>query len=208
LPRLFAALEIPHQAQAALLALRGGLRCARWVEPADYHITLRFYGDVDNQTADALVSALDKVTAAPFALRLSGFGVFTANKPRSLYASLAESAPLLALQAKIEHYSRLAVPAETRSFTPHITLARLKPGLMAAKPAGRGRGRARAEAAAAKEAAALMEEELAGWLAAHGAAISAEFAVARFCLMSSKDSVGGGPYLIEESWPLAGKQKA
>lgn len=190
MPRLFAALEIPHEALLPLSLLRGGLPHARWMEPADYHITLRFYGDISNGQADALAGALDGLHFAPFELRLKGVGVFSPKKPRTIYAGVEASKPLAALQAKIEHISRRAVPPETRKFMPHITLARLKKTDSAVQPSRQS------------EALAVNEAELARYLAGRGNFSSPIFAVKRFCLMSSKDSVGGGPYIIEESWPL------
>ena len=47
MPRLFTALEIPPEIGQSLAMLRGGLPGARWVEPENYHLTLRFIGDVD-----------------------------------------------------------------------------------------------------------------------------------------------------------------
>ena len=48
MPRLFTALEIPRNAAMSLSLLRGGLPGARWIDVENYHITLRFIGDVDD----------------------------------------------------------------------------------------------------------------------------------------------------------------
>ena len=56
MPRLFTGLEIPHDVGFALSLKRGGLYGARWMDPENYHITLRFIGDVDHTTA-TLISA-------------------------------------------------------------------------------------------------------------------------------------------------------
>ena len=55
MPRLFTALEIPRSAAMSLSLLRGGLPGARWIDVENYHITLRFIGDVDGRTADEIV---------------------------------------------------------------------------------------------------------------------------------------------------------
>jgi len=175
MPRLFAALEIPYNILPPLALLRGGLPEARWIEPADYHITLRFYGDVGNETADEIAAALDRVEFAPFMLRLKGVHLFSPKKPHTLYAEVERSDELFALQEKIEHISLRAVPPETRKFTPHMTLARLKQ---------------------------TKQEDLIRWLASRSNFETPFFSVKRFCLMSSKESVGGGPYIIEEAWDL------
>ena len=46
MPRLFTALEIPRDAALSLSLLRGGLPGARWIDVENYHLTLRFIGDV------------------------------------------------------------------------------------------------------------------------------------------------------------------
>lgn len=176
MPRLFAALEIPHDAVASLSSLRFGLPNAHWVDPADYHLTLRFYGDVRCETADEIAAALDKVRAAKFTMALKGLHVFSRKKPHSLYAEVAACPELFALQEKVDNAARRLVPAESRKWTPHVTLARLKN---------------------------IREQDLIFYLGARSRFAAEPFAVSRFCLMSSKDSVGGGPYIIEETWSLA-----
>jgi 2'-5' RNA ligase len=44
---------------------------------------------------------------------------------------------------------------------------------------------------------------VARYLSARGNFVTAPFRVGRFVLMSSRDSVGGGPYIVEEAWPLS-----
>ena len=61
MPRLFTALEIPRNAAMSLSLLRGGLPGARWIDVENYHITLRFIGDVDGHIADEIVDALDRI---------------------------------------------------------------------------------------------------------------------------------------------------
>ena len=53
MPRLFTGIEVPPGVAAALAALRGGLPRARWIGPENYHLTLRFVGDVDMVQAEA-----------------------------------------------------------------------------------------------------------------------------------------------------------
>ena len=49
--------------------LRGGLPGARWIDPENYHLTLRFIGDVDDQTALEVASLLGRVRRTSFELR-------------------------------------------------------------------------------------------------------------------------------------------
>jgi 2'-5' RNA ligase len=178
MPRLFTALEIPRDAALSLSLLRGGLPGARWVDVENYHLTLRFIGDVEGHVADEIANALDRVRRPSFPLTLSGVGAFGGKKPHSVWAGTMPSADLNALQAEIERIcQRLGLPADPRKFTPHVTLARLKnsaPG------------------------------DVAHYLSSRGNFAAMPFRVGRFVLMSSRESVGGGPYLVEEVWPLSG----
>jgi RNA 2',3'-cyclic 3'-phosphodiesterase len=178
MPRLFTALEIPRDAALSLSLLRGGLPGARWIDVENYHLTLRFIGDIENHLADEIAGALDRVRRPAFNLELSGVGAFGSKKPHAVWAGVAPSPDLLALQAEIERIcQRLGVPADPRKFSPHVTLARLR------NPSA---------------------HDVAKYLSAHGGFSAVPFKVSRFVLMSSRDSVGGGPYVIEEAWPLSG----
>lgn len=176
MPRLFTALEIPRDATLSLSLLRGGLPGARWIDTENYHITLRFIGDVEGHVADEVANALDRVRRPSFNVTLSGVGSFGSKKPHSVYASVAPSSELLALQAEIERIcQRLGLPADPRKFVPHVTLARLRN---------------------------TAPHDLAKYLSSRGNFAAMPYKATRFVLMSSRDSVGGGPYIVEEAWPL------
>lgn len=180
MPRLFTALEIPRDATLSLSLLRGGLPGARWVDVENYHMTLRFIGDVEGHVADEIANALDRVRRHSFNLTLSGVGQFGGRKPHSIWAGVAASPDLNALQAEIERIcQRLGLPADPRKFMPHVTLARLRNA---------------------------SSEAVAAYLSARGNFSAAPFRVGRFVLMSSRESVGGGPYVVEEVWPLSGAE--
>lgn len=176
MPRLFVALEVPRDAALSLSLLRGGLPGARWIDTENYHLTLRFIGDVEGHIADEIAGALDRVRRQSFQLQLSGVGTFGSRKPRALWAGVAASPDLSALQGEIERsFQRLGLPADARKFMPHVTLARLRD---------------------------VSAPDVATWMSARGNFRTAVFRVPRFVMMSSRSSVGGGPYVIEESWPL------
>lgn len=178
MPRLFTALEIPRDAALSLSLLRGGLPGARWIDVENYHLTLRFFGDIEGHVADEIANALDRLRRPAFHLRLSGVGAFGSKKPHAVWAGVSPSPDLQALQAEIERTSqRLGVPADPRKFMPHVTLARLRNS---------------------------SPLDVAGYLSARGNFSAEPFKVGRFVLMSSRDSVGGGPYVVEEAWPLSG----
>lgn len=178
MPRLFTALEIPREAALSLSLLRGGLPGARWIDVENYHLTLRFIGDVEGHVADEIVEALDRVDRPHFQVTLAGVGAFGQKKPHAVWAGVGASPELNGLQAEIERIcQRVGVPSDPRKFMPHVTLARLRN---------------------------TSPIEVAHYLSAHGGFSALPFRAARFVLMSSRDSVGGGPYIVEEAWPLNG----
>ncbi|HVY52649.1 MAG TPA: RNA 2',3'-cyclic phosphodiesterase [Devosia sp.] len=178
MPRLFTGLEVPYDIQLALSLKRGGLTGARWIDPENYHITLRFIGDVDNRTADEVTFELEKLNhSESFSVRLSHLGTFGGDTPRALYAGVENNAALQRLQAAQERVLRRAgLEPDARRFVPHVSLARLR-------------------GASAVEVAEFIHQA--------GQFSPLEFRVGRFVLFSSKASVGGGPYLVEQSYPLA-----
>ena len=73
MPRLFTGLEVPHQVGLALSLKRGGLVGARWIDPENYHITLRFIGDVDHHTASEVADNDEGTAVGLWALHHAGF---------------------------------------------------------------------------------------------------------------------------------------
>ncbi|HET7849151.1 MAG TPA: RNA 2',3'-cyclic phosphodiesterase [Pseudolabrys sp.] len=177
MPRLFTGVEIPPETRQALASQRGGLPGARWIDPENYHLTLRFIGDVDDMTAREVASLLGKVKRAPFELRLEGLTSFGSRKPRAVVATVTAAPALLDVQAEHERLmQRIGLDPEGRKYTPHVTLARLRDS---------------------------SSRQVAEYLSARGYFRTAAFRVSRFVLFSSRASVGGGPYVVEESYPLA-----
>jgi 2'-5' RNA ligase len=177
MPRLFTGLEMPADVAQALSLMRGGLPGARWIDPENYHLTLRFIGDVDDAFAHDIASLLDKVNRRAFDLRFEGLAPFGGRKPRAVVAAVAPVPPLIELQAELERLmQRLGLEPEGRKFMPHVTLARLR------------------------DSSSL---QVADYLSARGPVRVSPFPVSRFVLFSSKASVGGGPYVVEAAYPLA-----
>ena len=177
MPRLFLGLEIPPLQTQALAALQVALRDVRWIEPSDFHVTLRFIGDVSPRAADDLVETIGARPRKAPRVALGELACFGGMKPRSLYASVARDDRLTALAEHLERLCRrLGHAPQTRRFTPHVTIARLN--------------------------AATDTAGLARWLAAHGAFRAEPFAAQRLALYSARDSVGGGPYRVEETFPF------
>src|SRR5881398_1628418 len=103
--RLFTGLEIPQELQQPLSLLRGGLIGARWIEPENYHITLRFIGDIDARLADEVAAALDEVRRARIGVAFEGLGWFGGDKPHAVIARVKPAPALVELQA--DHERRL-----------------------------------------------------------------------------------------------------
>jgi RNA 2',3'-cyclic 3'-phosphodiesterase len=176
MPRLFTGLEIPSVIGQTLALLRGGLPGARWIDPENYHLTLRFIGDVDDSLAHEIASLLDQVNRRAFELAFDGLTSFGGRRPRAVVATVAPVPPLAELQAELERLmQRVGLPPEGRKFTPHVTLARLRDS---------------------------SSWQVAEYLSARGQFRTMPFPVSRFVLFSSKASVGGGPYVVEADYPL------
>jgi RNA 2',3'-cyclic 3'-phosphodiesterase len=176
MPRLFTGLELPEVVAGQLALARGGVAGARWIEPENYHITLRFIGDVDGAAARDIAETLGDIRRSKTLVRFDGLSSFGGAKPRAIIARVRTDPALTDLQAEQERrLRRIGLEPETRKFLPHVTLARL-----------RGAG-ARA---------------VADYLAVRGALIALSFTAERFVLYSARDGSGGGPYVVEAAYPL------
>ncbi len=177
MPRLFAGLEIPPEVGQTLSSLRGGLPGARWVDPENYHVTLRFIGDIDGASANEIVSLLDRVNRRPFEVTVRGLSSFGGKKPRAVVATVVPTRPLIELQAELERLmQRIGLDPEGRKFIPHVTLARLHDA---------------------------SSQHVADYLSVRGYFPSKVFTADRFVLFSSRASTGGGPYVVEDSYALS-----
>ena len=176
MPRLFTALEIPFEVGQSLALLRGGLPGARWVAPENYHLTLRFNGDIDDTLAEEIADLLYKVERPAFDLQIDGLDSFGGNKPRAVVAAVPAVTQLVELQADHERIMQRIGLQPERKYKPHVTLARLRD---------------------------TSSRQVAEFLSTRQPFRSSSFPVSRFVLYSSRSSVGGGPYVIEAEYPLA-----
>jgi 2'-5' RNA ligase len=126
--RLFVGIEFPPELKLRLSLLCSGIPGAKWVDPGNFHLTLRFIGEIAEDRAADVDDALVRLRARRFALQLAGTGVFGGgDKPRSLWVGVERGPELLALRDKIEQaLIRAGLPPEPRKFAPHVTLARLR----------------------------------------------------------------------------------
>lgn len=126
--RLFVAVDLPKAVQTHLAMLCCGLPGARWLEPGQFHLTLRFIGDVNSHLVPDIMDVLDEIPSDPFSLVLEGIGFFPPRKkPRVLWAGVRKNEQLVRLRNRIEAaLSSIGLEPEQRKFFPHITLARLQ----------------------------------------------------------------------------------
>ena len=146
--RLFVAAEIDPALARELAGVAGELRervVARaprarltWVPADRLHFTVRFIGEVDEPRGSAIIAALaPPLPVAPFDVAIAGLGVFPAKgPPRVLWAGATEGHDEMAgLEREVS--ARLAacgIPPETREYSPHLTLARVRePGGLRAR---------------------------------------------------------------------------
>ncbi len=178
MPRLFAGLELPRDVRESLGRLKSPLPGARWLDPENYHVTLRFAGDIDNVVAQEFAGALAEIRLDSFTATISGLGTFGGRSPALIWAGL-DGGPLLdELQRATELAARKAgLSPEPRNFKAHVTLARLKN---------------------------TRPQEVARLLQRHARFATEPFFVGRFVLFSSRPRTGGGPYVVEDAYALRG----
>ncbi len=175
--RVFIALPLPADIRLRLAGLAGGVPGARWVEPEDLHLTLRFIGEIDQGRLPDLDAELGRIDAPDFSLVLDGCGQFgTGRKIHTLWIGAERNEALLRLQAKVESaVIRAGFPPEPRKFMAHVTLARLKE---------------------------VNPERVARFLAGHNLFRSVSFPVATFALYHSHLGQGGVRYLKLREYSL------
>ena len=175
--RLFLGLTLPGNIRVRLVGLCGGVSGARWVPPENLHLTLRFIGEVEEETAHEISAYVARVKGMPFDLTCKGVSHFgSSRKIRSLWVGVEPGAPLLALQKNLETAVQHAgLAPEGRNFTPHITMARFKPG---------------------------TRVQLKNYLSGNALFTAGPFTVDSFVLFSSQLGSSGATYAVEEVFSL------
>jgi RNA 2',3'-cyclic 3'-phosphodiesterase len=173
--RLFIGIGFPPALKLQLSLLRSGVPGAKWVDPGNFHLTLRFIGETDEVVAADIDDALARLRARRFTLQLAGTGVF-GDRPRSLWVGVERNPELVALRDKIEQaLIRAGLPPEPRKFAPHVTLARLhNPAL----------------------------DQLSGFLAANAQFRADPLPVEGFSLIASFQTKAGSVYEDQAEYPL------
>ena len=175
---LFVGIDFPPELKLHLSLLQSGVAGAKWVDPGNFHLTLRFIGEVDEGTAADIDEALVRVKSRRFTLQLAGAGTFGGDKPRQLWVGVEREPALATLQARIEQaLLRAALPPEPRKYTPHVTLARLR------EP---------------------KRGDIQQFLAGHAQFRAAPLAVERFSLIASYPTKAGSVYEDQADYELHG----
>ncbi|WP_419903452.1 RNA 2',3'-cyclic phosphodiesterase [Kiloniella sp.] len=126
--RLFSAIALPEEVRLRLLGLCHGLPGQRWVAPENFHLTLRFFGDLDGAQARDLDDAFSRLQINPLEIRLNGIGFFgKESRPRMLWVGVDKTPEICDLRRKIEYAAQsIGLRLDREKFTPHITLCRIK----------------------------------------------------------------------------------
>ncbi len=132
--RCFVALELPEDVKSFVGAVASQLRRridAKWVSAQGMHLTLKFLGDVPASAIPSIAKALEQplTVTGPIQLKVEGLGCFpNVKRPRVIWLGITD--PQSALQPLVqkieESLAPLGFPCETRSFKPHLTLARMR----------------------------------------------------------------------------------
>jgi 2'-5' RNA ligase len=129
--RAFIAIDLDPRVSEKLCQAIGELKqllpAVRWVSPQNFHLTLKFLGDIDESRVETIGVALVEALC-PFSrlsINAKGLGVFPdLRRPRVLWVGLAGNG-LMALAARVESaLEPLGFASEQRPFTPHMTIGR------------------------------------------------------------------------------------
>jgi len=139
--RCFIAIELPPEIRAQLGILEARLKTgrnsfAKWVNPENIHLTLKFLGNVSSTKVPEVIEATSTASEgkSPFNLQLGSLGAFPNwQRPRVVWVGMGgDTAKLASLQQDLETaLAPLGFPPESRSFSPHLTLARIREGASA-----------------------------------------------------------------------------
>ena len=134
--RSFIAIELPDELRQALTRLQEQLKSGKqtsvkWVDPGSIHLTLKFLGNIGTDMVGKVTAALEEAVRGipPFRLEAKGLGAFPSLKRVQVVwvGVTGEVDRLSQLQQRVESgLATLGFVPESRPFTPHLTLARLR----------------------------------------------------------------------------------
>jgi RNA 2',3'-cyclic 3'-phosphodiesterase len=127
--RLFVAIDLPESTRQLLGNLDPHIRGVRWIDTAQMHLTLAFFGDVADKIDPAMREKLNAIEFGAFFLSINGVGTFSARgAPKIIWIGVGKAHPHLFQIHKRVHEAALAagLEPELRPWHPHITLARCR----------------------------------------------------------------------------------
>jgi 2'-5' RNA ligase len=134
--RSFIAIELPEEVKSGLQRLQAELKLpqhsfVKCVAPDGIHLTLKFLGNISSQKVAEITGVMEQASRgiSPFQLQITELGAFpNMRQPRVLWVGIkGELDKLKAWQKRIDDgLAPLGFTKETRPFTPHLTLARVR----------------------------------------------------------------------------------
>lgn len=176
--RLFTALSVPDDVAETLKRRQTGLPGAKWRTADQLHVTLAFYGEVNEGAADDLAAELSRAGGGPFDITLSGVGAFgDGHRTHSIWAGVEPNERLNVLAGRCKAAAeRAGIAVERRDYRPHLTLAYLKPQ--------------------------TSPDRVGAWITGHNLLRSPPIRIDRFGLYSSVLSAHGSDYVLEREYLL------
>src|SRR5215813_8084346 len=135
--RMFCAFELPEDLRVKIKEHSQRVReavpeaAASWSRPENIHLTVKFFGNVDQAKIRAISAAAERVVKEFSAIQIAvgGTGVFPKpNRPQVLWIGIHDASGLLSqLHKRLEdEFAREGFPKEDRAFRPHLTIARIR----------------------------------------------------------------------------------
>lgn len=176
--RLFTAITVPDDVAETLKRRQTGLPGAKWRTADQLHVTLAFYGEVSERSADALASELSRAGGGPFEIELKGVGAFgDSHRSHTIWAGVEQNERLNVLAGRCKSAAeRAGIAVERRDYRPHLTLAYLKPQ--------------------------TNPDRVGAWITGHNLLRSPPIRIDRFGLYSSVLSAHGSDYILEREYLL------
>jgi 2'-5' RNA ligase len=103
----------------------------KWIQPNNIHITLKFLGNISTSSVEKLDKQLQSKNFPPFTLVIDKIGAFPSiYKPRVIWVGTTTNPILMEINDHVQSVSKFVnTSEENETFSPHLTIARIKPGI-------------------------------------------------------------------------------
>ncbi|MCD6371858.1 MAG: RNA 2',3'-cyclic phosphodiesterase [Candidatus Aenigmarchaeota archaeon] len=133
--RVFLAIDIPNELKKSISEFQNSIKKdfdAKWVEEANFHFNLKFFGNLTEDEILKIKSKTEEVVKdfKPFYIEIYGMGVFpNFSFPRVVWLGCKNNIELQHLSESLDDsFSSVGIKKEERRFVPHLTLGRLRSG--------------------------------------------------------------------------------